>query len=265
MISSDTGTLVKSVKAFRERGKTLRIYAVVIIVLIVFVLFAGIAIFYYAGQLANTEANQAVTKEKQTRLSGLRDDLNQMNRRLSDAKTTLARLEQQLTAERAGVGGTKVAGVGPVVFLLISQIADQKAEISGLEQEKDRLERDIAKIETEFADGAMQMAITNQDRLWRVVSAGITRLGAVIMLLFLVKILTPLYRYNMKLSYYFDARADALELLATDDEEQRDVATFDRLVLALTPSGIDFGPSPQSPSEEALEWTKQVLNSKLGK
>jgi hypothetical protein len=67
------------------------------------------------------------------------------------------------------------------------------------------------------------------------------------------------------MSYYYDARADALELLASDAKDERSIANFELLVSTLTPAGIDFGPAPQSPSEDAIELAKQIVSSKLSK
>ena len=46
----------------------------------------------------------------------------------------------------------------------------------------------------------------------QVVQTNVVRFGAIIVILLLIIILTPLYRYNSRLSTFYDARADILEL-----------------------------------------------------
>ena len=79
--------------------------------------------------------------------------------------------------------------------------------------------------------------------------------------MFLVKILVPLYRYNIKLASYYDARADVLELVVMGFSEDKAYDTFAKLTPALTPEGIDFGSPPSSPTDQAIELAKHILES----
>lgn len=92
-----------------------------------------------------------------------------------------------------------------------------------------------------------------------------TRIGTIILLLFLVQILVPLYKYNVRLSSYYDARADAIELFSLNIKEVQDDKRIEDLMFALTPRDIDFSPSPQSPSEQVIELAKEILSSKLSR
>jgi len=49
----------------------------------------------------------------------------------------------------------------------------------------------------------------------QLVQTNITRFGTIVMIIFLVSILTPLYRYNIRLATYYDAHGDILQLLDT--------------------------------------------------
>jgi hypothetical protein len=70
------------------------------------------------------------------------------------------------------------------------------------------------------------------------------------MIIFLVSILTPLYRYNLRLASYYDARADALILMET--KLRSAPAGFIRLVGAFTPT-LDFGKAPPTPIEQLVQ------------
>jgi len=158
-------------------------------------------------------------------------------------------------------------GYGRLANAMQERIVYAKNQVQKTEERTVSLENQLQDLQRELkqTEVAGVESVSKQDQLSRVISAIATRIGSVVILLFLVKILVPLYRYNMKLAYYFDARADALELLTADAKEERTVTAFEQLLSTLSPAGIDFGPSPQSPSEEALELAKQIINSKLGK
>ena len=80
----------------------------------------------------------------------------------------------------------------------------------------------------------------------------VTRIGSVLILLFLVQIFVTLYRYNVRLSAYYNARADSLELLGHIDGDLR------TLVNAFSPDAVDFGKLPRTPVEHALPLAKEI-------
>jgi hypothetical protein len=82
-----------------------------------------------------------------------------------------------------------------------------------------------------------------------------TRIGTVLLLIFLVQILVSLYRYTMKLSAFYNARADALDLLRY--YALTDLENISRFLAA---DFVDFGKLPASPSQNAVELAKEVLS-----
>ncbi len=94
-------------------------------------------------------------------------------------------------------------------------------------------------------------SVTDADQLLtlpRVIQLNLTRFGPIILITFLVSILTPLYRYNLRLAAFYDGRADALMLLSTSLKSNG----FISLAGALSPS-LDFGKAPQTPIEQLIE------------
>ena len=89
------------------------------------------------------------------------------------------------------------------------------------------------------------------------VSTVTTRIGAILILLFLVQILVSLYRYNIRLAAYYDARADGFELMAVEKLED-----IEAVIRILSPENIDFGKQPTSPASHAVELAKEVLSIK---
>jgi hypothetical protein len=82
----------------------------------------------------------------------------------------------------------------------------------------------------------------------QIIQTNVTRFGTIIMITFLVSILTPLYRYNIRLATYYDARADVIGLFGTKLKS----VGFLQLSAALTPS-FDFGKTPSTPVEQIIE------------
>ncbi len=72
-------------------------------------------------------------------------------------------------------------------------------------------------------------------------------------LLFLAQILVTLYRYNVRAAAFYDGRADALLLARNEDLE------LGRLVELFTPTTVDFGKMPATPSHSVLDAAKGVL------
>jgi len=94
----------------------------------------------------------------------------------------------------------------------------------------------------------------NQSKDWAaIIEPNITRFGTMIIVSFLVGILSPLYRYNIRIAAFYDARADALDFLRTSVRSNG----FVRLAGSLTPN-MDFGKQPQTPIEQVIELARLI-------
>ena len=83
------------------------------------------------------------------------------------------------------------------------------------------------------------------------------RIVALFALFFLVHVLVRLHQYSLRLSAFWDARADAV-LLAQSFAYRR-AETFDDLVAALAPDAYDFKPTPKSGHEAVMNLAGQLL------
>ena len=81
----------------------------------------------------------------------------------------------------------------------------------------------------------------------------IIRITAILLIVFLVQILTGLYRYNTRLAGFYDARADAI--LVVEFSGMR----FDKLVELLSPDHLTFGRQPKSPANSAVDLAREIL------
>jgi hypothetical protein len=90
-----------------------------------------------------------------------------------------------------------------------------------------------------------------QDRAFLTTQA--IRITAVMFALFLVQFLISLYRYNIRLAGFYDARADAL-LLADQSSFpwiMSSVEEIDQIMRTLSPEAVDFGKTPRSALDQA--------------
>lgn len=82
---------------------------------------------------------------------------------------------------------------------------------------------------------------------WRyIVATAITRLGVVLIIVFLVQILMGLYRYNTRLIAYYNSRRDLLTLWEGDPKK------LQPLNAVMAPPTFDFGKDPKHPLEDLI-------------
>jgi len=160
--------------------------------------------------------------------------------------------------------------IAPLVLPVPPQIEDETKEIT---QRADLLQSAVDQLRGEKTARALAAMVghkaepksdspsgdvaktTSDVPLAQILQTNVTRFGTIIMITFLVSILTPLYRYNIRLATYYDARADVLDLLNTKLES----VGFVELAAALTPA-YDFGKAPATPIEQIIELARQLAD-----
>jgi hypothetical protein len=81
------------------------------------------------------------------------------------------------------------------------------------------------------------------------IATAITRIGVILVIVFLVQILIGLYRYNTRLITFYSSRNDALQLW---DGKPASIEKFQKIMLP----NIDFGREPKHPLEDLM---RQVI------
>jgi len=81
------------------------------------------------------------------------------------------------------------------------------------------------------------------------------RFGILAIMFFLAQILVSAMRYTLRLSYYYDGRADALEL-----GQSMPMEVFERLVSTLSPDDLQFAPGPKSPIDQVADVAKTAVS-----
>jgi hypothetical protein len=113
--------------------------------------------------------------------------------------------------------------------------------------------QDVAKL---TGSGDLTASVNETARL---VQTSITRFGTLAIITFLVGIFVSLYRYNVRLAGYYQARTDALALMGTSLNS----VGFPTLATILTPQ-LDFGKAPRTPTDEMIDLAR-VLRSNSSK
>jgi hypothetical protein len=124
-------------------------------------------------------------------------------------------------------------------------------EVSRLEDRIRSLEENQAQLKADTSPVVKSAA--DQRFTQQLVTTTTTRIGSIIILLFLVQILVTLYRYNVRAAAFYDGRADALLLIQGKDAE------LGRLVDLFTPTSVDFGRMPSTPLHAVLDVAKGAL------
>jgi len=86
-----------------------------------------------------------------------------------------------------------------------------------------------------------------------IIQTNATRYGALAVAFFLVGILVPQYRYNVRMANFYRSRADLVVFL----NKNLSRADFDQIITAVTPT-IDFGKAPQTPIDQLMELAKAL-------
>jgi hypothetical protein len=245
---------------FRERATRLRRYAAVILSAIVVVLGAGISIFASAGILASKEASVIVDEQRRDSLAKTKRDKADIERRINEAQAELQKFERlDETSAPSATTATTRQPPNPVIPVLKQRITALESRIASYQYRKNDLEAYDAELTARLQ--GTDKSIPPDAQLVRVVSTLSTRVGAIILLVFLVQILVPLYRYNLRLSSYYEARADALHLIIWSTSTL-DAGRLEQLVRILSPDLVHFGAAPTSPIEQAAAVARQVIAAK---
>ncbi len=87
----------------------------------------------------------------------------------------------------------------------------------------------------------------------------VTRVGVILLLLYLVQILVGIYRYKQRLAGFYRGRYQALTLI---DPNGVTVKELGELMVALTPEAVDFGKAPAHPTEQFIQLAKNLRRSR---
>lgn len=85
------------------------------------------------------------------------------------------------------------------------------------------------------------------------------RIGTIVILLIMVHYLMSLARYNLRLAAFYQARRDTIHLNEMEElPRPEDVDDLGRMMEALSPDGLDFGRSPKTAVDLAMQFARTI-------
>ncbi len=227
------------IKQLRSRARKVRFLARTVL----FVIFAVLIYGFFLFARAETGVRQATSE----RIRDLFQEVGTVETNVN--RLNIDKIEHQsvLDSFRKGEKPQGNEESWPDTFALKDELSRIPGQILSLENQRIVLNKEIEFEET-----------LQQDTTTFIVSTLSTKVGSVLMLLFLVQILVSLYRYSMRLAAFYDSRADFLQVL--DSEQKLTAATLADL---LSSDKLEFSKTPSSPTEHAIQLAKEI--AKVGR
>ena len=138
-----------------------------------------------------------------------------------------------------------------------SKVKINQDEVFALEEGRQILRTEVIRLRALGGgeESSKSSAAVGPELRWiQLVENSINRLGILVMLFFLVSILVPIYRYNLRLSVFYEGVADALKAVG---RMPTSAETLGVVAETLTP-GFDFSKQPRSPVVELAGMATQM-------
>ena len=161
------------------------------------------------------------------------------------------KIEEKLRELKTAISDSALDPLPKRIYLtrsdvFLSRATQIAAEITRKQNDVSRVENDIRAL----GQGGSTTGRRLDDPIW--VSTQITRIGSIVLILFLVQILVALYRYNTRLAAFYDARADLIIMV------DRPLILLEKAD-ALTPGGVDFTKGIQSAASDMKDFISALM------
>jgi hypothetical protein len=217
----------------------------------------GIALIFYAGELAKQQRSADVTalmeheselrRQRDQIINNARDDVRSLlprDTQLHDLQLTVQELQQKLADAKSD--------------------GDRQSIQTKLNLAKDDVEtarRDIMKAAKE---SVVPLDASIKDLDERIAGSStvleynsiLIRVAAVLLIVFLVQTFITVFRYMTRLAAYYQARVDALQLAG---EQDLAIADLQKMTSVLSPEAYDFGKVARTPAEQASDLARAII------
>ena len=166
---------------------------------------------------------------------------------------------QSVTFSRDGKNVT-VAGQDLTILRLSSSSATSD-ETTLMDTVSIAKESPVKKIKNETTETPKNTDKTSDDEFLKIANLYtiIERIGTVLIVLIMVQYLMSLARYNLRLAAFYRARRDALRLNEMERlPRPENVDELGRMMEALSPDGLDFGSSPKTAVNLAMQLARTI-------
>lgn len=208
-------------------------------------IFGGIYVFGFASQF--------IAEAKQIQYTGLTATLDSIRRQKQSTERELGTQKVQLDAyvkRRAELLAAQQSS-SPGIGRNIDENAeyDKKLLESKVDSKAEEL-RNLSEAETRAAEKIKDALAPTNDQLVLTLT---TKIGSVLLLLFFARILVSIFRYYVRLSMFYQSRADVLALQHLDLP-----LNLAELASLLSTEALDFEKSTETLSDSYIPFVKQL-------
>jgi hypothetical protein len=221
----------------------------------------GIDLIYIAGDLANkskaTELGEIIKG-----LSNIADKRNEVIGKTQNDISRLDQLDSQLQFQKqmlADHKSDKKNSFNYPIAMDEERVRDLTVQI----QTRDKAKANLAARQEQ----ELQSLGESEKRLSENLASSskaleynslIIRVAAVLLIIFLVQTFITVFRYLTRLAAYYQGRVDSLQLAV---DRGISIADLRELSSIFSPETYDFGKTPKSPSDQALDLAKAIITS----
>jgi hypothetical protein len=237
------------INGIHRRVERLVLRSQVILYTIGLALVASAIVILFAGRLTSIDASAVSNVDR------LKSDLSDEVRKLSKLYQLKNAYSQQEAAANLSLSRDQLDKLDRQISSLRDDSSPGDSTSTTVVIAREELQAD--KIRTLLQE-AWEKELDSQQGYsdWHYIAAtAITRVGIVLIIVYLVQILMGLYRYNTRLIAYYNSRRDLLTLW---DGKQRSLKSLDEI---LTSSKIDFGKEPKHPLEDLIHALGGKMNT----
>lgn len=221
-------------ETLRKRALRFRSIAFFALSFSIILLIIAIYLFLYAGELSYRDSIQIIDlKNKQ---------LNELNIQRKVLSEELLQAKGDLTKEKTGALDSGIPGAGAIYKALSDRVQVLNSQLK-------ELDKKISETTKELSNNNTLNLSTSQ-----ILTTTITRLIVLGTLIFLVRILINLYKYNMRVAGHYDAISDGIDLLSNSYPETNFIDLFE----LISPNKIDFGKTPASIEQHTIDLIKAL-------
>jgi len=210
-------------EALNKKSKSARYTAWLCVTFIVITVFSMLYLFYFESY------SSSVSREMRT-----------LNELIGDVDTNTVNGKRKIDRFMTDLETTKE----------LSERRGKEESASFIELSKLRLEVELKRAEIDIKVAEQQLAFEDRRRIVSMIVEYITKIGAVIIAIYMVQILLSLSRYHLRLSDHLSIVALAVK------HSGKDIGELERFVGLVNSNHIDFGKSPVTPVDKLVEVAK---------
>jgi hypothetical protein len=232
--------------------------------LILVSILGGFLLFVYAGTITARESALraelliSAMRERRSMAEYEMERLDKERNRLNDEIEQVARRQRERAIDESRLKSEVDR------FRILQLEKALKDDMSHLESQKQGIEDSLKQLRHREETAIESPTVRSSDQsggMTSLISTSITRIGSVLLLIFMVQILVASYRYSIRLASFYDARADALEAARDCNPPP---AGHQEYFALMSPDGLDFGKSPKGPLQDVLAEAVKLVQAANG-